>query len=355
MWQPHPIFNFAPSLLFDPCSHKVDRERVMKFYPISFPGIIIRLPSAVMPIKHIWADDSKHEGRKAGRAHTRVTAATQIQLHISAYESAQTQKSMYEHVAYKHVQAFLNSIYAHKGTQTHALTPKGDEGQTGLIVSSSRSREHIDFSHTLLSTHLPLILLPPLCLSSYFSLLPFPPRSSPFCQIYFFVLRLLSFHTFSELYSLIWSVCCSCSFNCTLAPTSDTDLHFCRITSQWNASAAQHGSASTTEMPHNQKWVTFYSLCLAVPRCKTLWIDLCILTDNIPLFWRSICNEIPAAKWTLLVFKSVFINASQPALTHSFIFPAVEMLSTFGSNQDLVSLCLWYLEPFSYFSHIFGS
>ncbi|MEQ2242368.1 hypothetical protein ILYODFUR_035238 [Ilyodon furcidens] len=44
--------------------------------------------------------------------------------------------------------------------QTHTLTPRGDGGQTGVIVSSSRSREHIDFSHTPLSTHLPLILAP---------------------------------------------------------------------------------------------------------------------------------------------------------------------------------------------------
>lgn len=53
-------------------SHKVDRRRVMNFYPISFPGIVL-LPSAVMPIKDIRAEDSKHKRhkRRQGRSHTR--------------------------------------------------------------------------------------------------------------------------------------------------------------------------------------------------------------------------------------------------------------------------------------------
>lgn len=60
------------------------------------------------------------------------------------------------------------------------LTPRGDEGQTGLIVSSSRSREHIDFSHTPLSTHRPLSL-PSFSPKdpSYFSFLSLSPLVLP--------------------------------------------------------------------------------------------------------------------------------------------------------------------------------
>lgn len=97
----------------------------------------------------------------------------------------------------------LKHIYTHSHTHactcthtyTHMLTPRGDEGQTGLIVSSSRSREHIDFSHTPLSTHLPLTRSPPPSLSLllllsertlhiFLSLLS-PPRC-PFLKPHFF-------------------------------------------------------------------------------------------------------------------------------------------------------------------------
>lgn len=46
----------------------------MNFYPISFPGIVL-LPSAVMPIKHIRAEDGKHK-RRQGWTHTQTHTDT---------------------------------------------------------------------------------------------------------------------------------------------------------------------------------------------------------------------------------------------------------------------------------------
>lgn len=93
----------------------------------------------------------------------------------------------------------------------HSHTTRGAEGQTGLIVSSSRSREHIDFSHTPLSTHLPLARLSPLFYSrlpkhpSYFS--PTPPC---FSQTNLFPSQSFLCHTshFLFLFHSFLQVCC---------------------------------------------------------------------------------------------------------------------------------------------------
>lgn len=78
-------------------------------------------------------------------------------------------------------------------TTTHTMTPRGDEGQTGLIVSSSRSRERIDFSHSPLSTHLLLTRSSTLFISlslqrTLHNFLVLPPLScsSPFLKPHFF-------------------------------------------------------------------------------------------------------------------------------------------------------------------------
>lgn len=71
------LFQLCSESSFDLSSHKADRGKVMNFYPISFSGVITLLPSAVLPIKLIWAEDSKHKRRQTG-AHiqTHVTTAT---------------------------------------------------------------------------------------------------------------------------------------------------------------------------------------------------------------------------------------------------------------------------------------
>lgn len=144
----------------------------MNFYPISFPGIVF-LPSAVVPIKHIRAEDGKHK-RRQGRTPSYELAHTHTHTHRERHKNylkvqiseqaccLQTHRGVYELNAYTqetHIadKSPCRRTHAHN---THTSTPRGDEGQTGLIVSSSRSTEHIDFSHTPLSTQ-----LPPLCSS----------------------------------------------------------------------------------------------------------------------------------------------------------------------------------------------
>ena len=96
------------------------------------------------------------------------------------------------------------------------MTPRGDGGQTGLIVSSSRSREHIDFSHSPLSTHLLLAPSPPLFISlslqrTLHIFLFLPPLSSP-PEPHFFLPRTPprpSSHSSTLFFSLSPVGCCS--------------------------------------------------------------------------------------------------------------------------------------------------
>lgn len=71
------LFQLCSESSFDLSSHKADRGKVMNFYPISFSSVITLLPSAVLPIKLIWAEDSKHKRRQTGvHIQTHVTTAT---------------------------------------------------------------------------------------------------------------------------------------------------------------------------------------------------------------------------------------------------------------------------------------
>lgn len=184
------LFQLCSESSFDLSSHKADRGKVMNFYPISFSGVITLLPSAVLPIKLIWAEDSKHKKRQTG-AHiqTHVTTAT----HGTHMNLLKIKVNVWAGISELNIHTKMHRdafTWTRTHTYTHTLTPRGDEGQTGLIVSSSRSREHIDFSHTPLSTHLPLILSPLLPFTpkepSYFSFPPF------LCPALFLFLNLLS-------------------------------------------------------------------------------------------------------------------------------------------------------------------
>lgn len=174
-WQPHPV-----STWFDPRSHKVDIDKHIKFYAISLPGSIILPPSADLRWRQRGLKQSYDKPH-----HTR--------LQISAHYSAQTQKSMYKCFAYR--QFWIKSMHAHK----QAMTLKGDEGQTGLIVSS---RAYWFFPHSYFYT-------PPShsfasAVSSYFSFPPFLPALLLFSNKVSSCKSLC--HTSPKLPLFLWSV-----------------------------------------------------------------------------------------------------------------------------------------------------
>lgn len=198
-------------------AHKADRGKVMKLYPISFAGILVLLRSAVVPIKHFWGEDSEHE-QKSMRV-LQPPAAQRISLLICTHSKVnlQTRTGISELNLCTNTHA-NTSWRAH----THMLTPRGDEGQTGLIVSSSRSREHIDFSHTPLSTHLPPTLSP---LLSIFLSLPFFPVVPFFFQTYFsFSSLCLTKLLFLNLVSFYYLLAEPPNNNLTVMLTSENDL-----------------------------------------------------------------------------------------------------------------------------------
>lgn len=128
------LFQLCSESSFDLSSHKADRGKVMNFYPISFSGVITLLPSAVLPIKLIWAEDSKHKRRQTG-AHiqTHVTTAT----HGTHMNLLKIKVNVWAGISELNIHTKMHRdafTWTRTHTYTHTLTPRGDEGQTGLSL-----------------------------------------------------------------------------------------------------------------------------------------------------------------------------------------------------------------------------
>lgn len=147
------LFQLCSESLFDLSSHKADRGKVMNFYPISFSGVIILLPSAVVPIKLIWAEDSKHKRRQTG-AHiqTDVTTATYgthmnlLKLKVNVWAGI-SELNIHTKM---HRNAFT---WTHKHTHTHTHWHQGETRVRQDWLSLPVAPESILIFPTLLFLH----------------------------------------------------------------------------------------------------------------------------------------------------------------------------------------------------------
>lgn len=138
--------------MFDRCSHKVDRGKVMKFYPISITGTILLLSSVVVPIKHIWAEDSKSRTRqtKAHKLPTPSRAYRTINLHkFKSQFMARLLTNAYRHFWIKD----MHKKRAYTKRQTHTHWHQGETGVRQDWLSLPVAPESILIFPTLLFLH----------------------------------------------------------------------------------------------------------------------------------------------------------------------------------------------------------
>lgn len=176
----------------------------MKFYPISITGTILLLSSVVVPIKHIWAEDSKCRTRqtKAHKLPTPSRAYRTINLHkFKSQFMARLLTNAYRHFWIKD----MHKKRAYTKRQTHTHWHQGETGVRQDWLSLPVAPESILIFPTLLFLHTALSCSR---LHFYFS---FPPFSSLF--LFFFLqncffpqISLASFKRFT-----LWSdlTCCS--------------------------------------------------------------------------------------------------------------------------------------------------